>query len=404
MPTIAYIHPAPWALGGASRSLYLLLKHLDRGRFRPLVYLPDEGPCRALFESLDVPVKVVPQGLFMHSADGYRWYEILALARLPAGMTEATRLVLELKSARVDLVHLNAAPLIPAAKAAKTAQLPLVWHLREVLPRGYWGLRRNYVIGNLCRLADRIICISEDHFNQLPPGAPAQVIYNSVDFDEIDASAARTMVARSRHGLEDGARYVGYIGYVGAAKGVFTFLEAAAEVCRSLPELPIRFLIIGHQGLRLRRYLPHQIIGIGPEFPYHRALRLTKELGLQDRVTFTGYVEDIYPLMRNLDVVVNPSHYQSIERPALEGQALGLPVVAANLGRASGIMRHDQTGLVVPPGDAAALAGAMIELLKDPELARRLAGAGATHAREAFDARKNARRIEQVYDEILQPS
>jgi glycosyltransferase involved in cell wall biosynthesis len=125
----------------------------------------------------------------------------------------------------------------------------------------------------------------------------------------------------------------------------------------------------------------------------------TQEAALGASVRFLGFLEDLESFWRSVDVFFLPSAFEAMGTVLLDAMARGIPIVATRIGGIPEIVRHDQEGLLAPPGDAAALADALVELRRNPELARRLGDAGRTRARE-FDARRTAERTRALYDSL----
>jgi rhamnosyl/mannosyltransferase len=169
---------------------------------------------------------------------------------------------------------------------------------------------------------------------------------------------------------------------------------------------------------RLRAYkgLPHllealvhvdanlALVGDGPE--RRRLQRLTRRLGLSDRVHFTGHLPDaaLPAAYQAADLFVLPSHLPSeaFGLVMVEAMASGLPVVCTELGTGTSVVvRHGQTGLVVPPADPAALADALRHLLADDALRRRLGRAGLQRARDEFAADVYVQRTLDAYADVL---
>jgi glycosyltransferase involved in cell wall biosynthesis len=175
---------------------------------------------------------------------------------------------------------------------------------------------------------------------------------------------------------------VGVVARLQPEKGVATFLEAAARVSKFSPET--RFLVAGDGPLR------EELQG------------LAERLGMEDRVLFLGYRSDARALMELLDVLVVPSMTEGSPLIVLEAMAAGLPVVASDVGGVPDQARHGEEGLLVPPGDPEALAGAMGELLRDPRRARRLGAAGRRRTENGFSHETLVRRIEGVYRAVLE--
>ncbi len=154
----------------------------------------------------------------------------------------------------------------------------------------------------------------------------------------------------------------------------------------------------------LRADFPHvtlEIAGKGPE-------QLTiqnevKSLGLDDRVTFLGWCGDILPVLRGWDIFVQPSLEEGFGIAPLTAMAAGVPVVASAVGGLPELIKHGQTGWLVPPGDPPALADALRVFLGDQQLRLKFAAAGRYRARSRFSAEQMVGAISDVYDSVCQP-
>ena len=175
---------------------------------------------------------------------------------------------------------------------------------------------------------------------------------------------------------------VGVVARLQPEKGVATFLKAAARVSKASPEA--RFLVVGDGPLR------EELLG------------LAGRLGMEDRVRFLGYRTDARALIGLLDVLVVPSLTEGSPLIVLEAMAAGVPVVASAVGGIPDQARHGEEGLLVPPGDPEALAGAMGELLRDPSRARLLGAAGRRRTENEFSHETLVRRIEGIYRAVLE--
>jgi glycosyltransferase involved in cell wall biosynthesis len=142
------------------------------------------------------------------------------------------------------------------------------------------------------------------------------------------------------------------------------------------------------------------LAGDGPEREPLR--RLAQRLGVADRVTFLGFVPRaaVPGLLASADVQVLPSIYEELGTAVLEGMRIGVPLVASETGGLPSLVTHGVTGLLVPPGDAAALAGALRRLLADRELAARLADQARRESRD-YSWTALAERVLAVYRRVL---
>lgn len=129
-----------------------------------------------------------------------------------------------------------------------------------------------------------------------------------------------------------------------------------------------------------------------------------RRLGIGERVHFLGYRSDIPALLAEADLFVLPSLYEGLPLSVLEAMAAGLPVIATAIGGTEEAIVHGETGLLVPPGDPAALARAIRLALSDADLARRIAAAGKERAHREFSADLMAERVTRVYDDLLSPT
>ena len=130
---------------------------------------------------------------------------------------------------------------------------------------------------------------------------------------------------------------------------------------------------------------------------------LVKRWGLQSRVTFTGRLstEELVRRYNKAEILVSPSVYEGFGLPAAEAMACGVPVVATTAGAFPEVVADGETGWLVAPGDAPALAGAIKRLMADPAERKRMGDAGRRRMQERFTWRETARKTVALYEEIL---
>jgi glycosyltransferase involved in cell wall biosynthesis len=125
------------------------------------------------------------------------------------------------------------------------------------------------------------------------------------------------------------------------------------------------------------------IVGDGPQRAELEALRT--QLGLEDRVRLEGDRRDVPAVLADADAFVLSSRSEGLPVSVLEAMAAGLPVVASAVGGVGELVVDGETGMLVPPADAEALAAALATIVADPALRRRLGEAGHGRAEELFD-------------------
>ena len=154
-------------------------------------------------------------------------------------------------------------------------------------------------------------------------------------------------------------------------------------------------------GIAARHPSVHVLcFGRGPqEQELSRQLRAE---GLDSRVQLVGYRDDLAELLPGLDLLVHPAQREGLGVAVLEALSAGVPVIAAAVGGIPDIIEHGVHGLLVAPGDARALTGALEQLLADPELRRRLSLAGRERVRSEFSVERMCRGNLAVYEQILE--
>jgi glycosyltransferase involved in cell wall biosynthesis len=160
-------------------------------------------------------------------------------------------------------------------------------------------------------------------------------------------------------------------------KGHIVLLRAFAEAQKEVPNLEL------------------EIAGRGPLEPALRAL--ARELGLADSVRFLGYVSPIQAAIERAAIVVVPSLGEGFGMVALEAMERARPVIAAEIGGLGELVRHGETGLLVPPAEVEPFAQAIVELTRDPVRLVAMGEAGRRRALERFLERRCTDRTELLY-------
>lgn len=174
---------------------------------------------------------------------------------------------------------------------------------------------------------------------------------------------------------------IGTVARLWPEKGHAYLLSAATQVLRQRPRC--RFVFVGD--------------GIEEHDLRHRVARL----GIADRVMFAGLRSDIPQVLAQFDLFVLPSLKEGLPIAILEAMAVGIPVVATAVGNVPTVVRHGDTGLLVPPANVDALADAILRALGDPEQTARRVRAARALIESDHSARTMAFRTEAVYAQVL---
>lgn len=339
--------------------------------------LPDHGELAADLRGAGVEVLVRPLAVLRRAllspaglgAVGARW------AADAAGLARLAR------ARHAAIVHSNTSVVLGGAPAARVAGARHVWHVREI----YAGFERWFPVHRrLLLTADALPCVSEAARAQMAPARHAEVLHDGLALHPVPHDRAR---ARAALGLPGDAFVCAVLGRISPWKGQDLLSRALAEPA-------------------LRDAVAVAVVA-GAAWPgeerHERALHtLAAELGLGDRLVLLGFRDDPGEVYAAADVVVVPStRPDPLPNAALEAAAAGCCVVAAAHGGLPEIVRDGATGLLVPPGDAPALARALAALDADPERRARLGAAAATDVRERFAPARLLERVQALYDRLL---
>lgn len=357
-------------IGGTERQVANLALRIDSSRFDlHLACLRNMGELRQELESLQVPRPVFDIG---------RLYT-------PKTMWQAIRLGYYIRRHLIQVVHTYGFyPNVFAVPAARLAGASIV--VASIRDRGdILTPTQRWIQKCVCRLADCVLVNAETIRDVLIEQGyrPDKifVIRNGIMLSRF-GRRERGAELRRELGLPPAAPLVFVFSRLNGMKGIEYFLEAAAMIAPNFPD--VRFLVVG-DGAKRKELEAHAV-----------------SLGLSSRVTFTGFRTDVPDLLPEATVSVLPSLSEGLSNSLLESMASGVPVVAGRVGGNPEIIEHDTSGLLVPPRDSAALAGAISRLLQDRELAARLGEAGKRRVAEVFSMERSVGEVERLYERLVE--
>ena len=351
-------------LGGGEIALLNLVRTIDRRRFSLVVILFSDGPLREELEKSQIETIVFPlnAGIVDTRKDNLGGGTLLRVLDAFLVLGFIWKLSRELKRQRSDIVHTNSLKAdILGGLAGRLAGIPVLWHVRD-------RIADDYLPSSVARV-----------FRWLARIVPKQVITNSFATletmkrgGETDTSAmtdagfcvvhdGTEVLPINSQIPENGKLVVGLVGRISPWKGQHIFLRAIGLIRDRFPD--VRFQIIGS--------------ALFSEAEYEKEIRaLCTSLNLDDVVEFMGFRDDVADLVSKMDLLVHASTTgEPFGQVILEGMAAGKPVVATRGGGVPEFVDDPATGLLVPMGDAKAMADAMARFLRDPVL-RRETGAG----------------------------
>lgn len=365
-------------------SLLLLLKNLDRALYQPIVVCPLKGSLARELGKISVTFEEIDFHQVRRTLNPVRL--LIAIFFFFRHMTRIFQIV---HSQNIKLVHANSLKsAIISGLSARLASVPLVWHVRDFLPVGFF---RQLLIRLAYLLATQVIVNSKAVGKIFKSGrknssVKVKVIYNCIDPDLYNPNVDRNGL-RQELNIGIDIALIGFIGRIHPEKGLEYLIVAAKEVIEVVPE--VRFLIVGDTAL-------------GKEEYQKRMRGLSVELGLADKILFLGYRKEVVEIIAALDILVLPSLREPFGLVSLEAMAMKKPVVATNTGGSPEVVIDGKTGLLVSPRDSCALSSAIIKLLKDKELERRMGATGRKRVINFFSPESTISSVQEMYNKILE--
>jgi glycosyltransferase involved in cell wall biosynthesis len=381
-------------MGGGEIALLNLVRHLDPEKVTSVVVVGTDGALvDRLRPEIEVYVLPLPSRVGASKKDSLGIGSLFQIREVLGLLGYIWRLAGFIRSHKVDLVHTNSLKAdVIGGLAGRLARRPVIWHVRDRIEDDYLPRPVVRIFRLMCRVVPSyVIANSAATLRTIRPNASG-----TEDDDGVERSGARMSVVHDgtlaappagEGGTRNDFFRIGLIGRISPWKGQHVFLRAAAEVAKRFPEA--RFVIIG--------------AALFGERGYEREVReLPSRLGIESAVEFTGFREDIHAAIAELDIVVHASTTgEPFGQVIIEGMAAGKPVVATNGGGVPEIVADGRTGILVPMGDAPAMADAICAMLSDPGQARAMGVRARERVESHFTIELTARRVESVYREML---
>ena len=366
-------------VGGAEALVVPFARRLDRQRFQLIV-------C-ALSTIAGNPIeqRLRDEGIAVVNLGARSLRDVGAFRRLE-------RLV---RAERIDLVHAHLTySAIWSALLSRRTGIPSVasLHVAPAASRAVQATRRQKVLTTIrdllmrfavSRWSSRVIMVSDALRDlYLAEGgirpSKIRVVRNGIEVERFEHDPAET---RNRlldeFGLLPGVPVVATVSVLREGKGIDVLLDAARQVTEA------SFLIVGD----------------GPKAEEWR--QLAARNGVAARVRWAGHRDDVDALLAGCDLFAHPTFSDAFPTVLLEAMAAGLPVVASKVGCIPEIVEHEITGVLVPPGDAGRLAGALADLLAQRGRARDMGERGRSVARQQFSIEAWIGRLTDVYGEVV---
>ena len=373
-------------IGGGQRSLLLLLNLLDKARFTPFVGCLSDSSFAAEVEKIAVSVIPLSLPAAHNKTDKVKRFTLRDLLEDFRQLRVIVELHRAVKRHAIDLIHANSLSVaLLGGIVARINRIPILMHKRYATSYG--------ILDKLCeRLLHRVILVSEATRWDFASAEKQTLIYNGVDLDAFQASPQEIETLQTElfsDDKPDAAVLVGVVTRITPEKGIHVLVSAIRKL---KGKANVKLLIVG-----------------GPYFEkdveYMDTLKQeVADLGIEDSVIFTGFLADTRIVTSLLDIVLVPSIIpEACPRTIIEAMAVGKPVIATPLGGSKELVTPE-TGILVPPEDALAVADAITTLAADQERLAAMGNAARDRAVQLFSSEKNTALTEAVYAELLAAS
>ena len=367
-------------IGGPSIHVVLLTAGLSERYETTLVIGAEEdheGSFAELARSKGVRPEVVPTlGRSIHP-----WNDFVSFLAI-------CRLLLRVKP---HVVHTHTAKAGALGRlAALVTGTPIVIHtFHGTVFSGYFGRVGSTIYRSvervLARITDVAIAVSpkvaaELDAQGIAPKNGVRVVPLGLDLDPFRDHNTQGFL-RARLGLGNDATLIGCVGRLVPIKDIPNLLQACAQLCFERPNVHLA------------------IVGDGVE--RSRLEQRAGELGIRERVHFTGFVSELPEVFADLDLAVNSSLNEGTPVALIEAMAAGVPVIATSVGGSPDLLRGGDWGALVPPQNPEALASAMAQILRDSKEARKRADAIRDEVIEAYRAERLVDDIDLLYRELM---
>jgi glycosyltransferase involved in cell wall biosynthesis len=357
--------------GGAEQQLFELVKGIDKARFETLVVPLYSG------KYMESEFKKIP-GARIVSLRRKGKFDFIYLFRV----------LRFLRRMKVDVVQPFLTPatffgLLPAILCRTPVKIVTE---RSAELKGHFNYQLYLKVEDfLSRSADWIVSNSKAGQESVQkrgiPRDRTKVIYNGINLERLKADQDNIKQLKRQLNISETTKVVGIMGSLSPVKDHATFLKAAVIINRDTPDT--RFAILGDGPLR------------------HDLENLSQELGIASKTIFLGHQRDVVNYLSLFDVAVLTSKTEGCSNSLLEAMALGKPVVATDVGGNRELVRQGYNGILVPFGDAEAVAKATLSLVHDPKVSREMGQRAKEMVVNQFSLKNMVQQYQSLYSETL---
>jgi len=366
-------------LYGSNKSLLDLISELNNQEVKSHIVTPQEGLLKQIIEPKKTPLKILPVTWWMTT----KKFSVSRLwqffRKLYISQTNFDHFI---KLWDIDLIYSNSSVFPVGRLAAIRNNIPHIWHLREF---GDLDFSLKYILPkllcrNFIRKSQAIICNSEavrKHYFQGKSQNNVSVIYNGI---ASKAEFEALYQIKNKNKQNESFTFL-MVGAISPKKGQETAIKALAKLKKN--------------GINAKLI----ITGSGKDNYIQTCKQLVRKLGIEEDVSFTGYISDPYEVYFKSDCLLMCSEYEAFGRVTAEAMSACLPVIGRNSGGTPEVIADGETGILYNTFDE--LVAEMIKLVQNPEIGIQMGLAGWQRAKNLFNIEDYAANVYQVIQSVM---
>ncbi|MFA5074986.1 MAG: glycosyltransferase family 4 protein [Candidatus Babeliales bacterium] len=408
---ILYIHHGK-GLGGAPLSLLYLIENLDKSKYEPIVLFLHDSPVVDLYKSRNIKI-FGPVNLrdFAHTKIfWYRWYNLKNFLKACFDNYKILKTQADFWIAKIepDIVHLNTSSLIAWAKVARKRNIPVIWHIREPLAAGYFGIRRKIIQNFVKKYATKIVPICKNDSLPWQNNSKVNIVFNAVDNkifdkDNLDKNFEQNFLFKNN--LDKNAPKILFLGGLSREKGTLEIFNIFEKLLKKVPDA--KLLVAGYFDLKInnifniKRYFPVDRYKLKIKKVLDKAVRMdstgSPRTALKENIIFLGPIKTVSQIMSISDVIVFPATVGHFARPIIEAGFMAKPVIASKISPLDELVIDNKTGFLVDIKDTNLWAEKLENLLLNKSLNKQMGENAYNFCTQNFNIDMHVKKIENIY-------
>lgn len=382
--------------GGATRSLFLLLKSMRTEPFEFIIYSigcnSDDVKTELLKYVLDF--KIVK----LKTISVNQVYKESFLKYVINSRISCKKFVDQLKEDNIQILHINSTvfPQLPEW-IKKKSNIKVIVHLREWLSEGSDGIIQRFMVRKIKDYSDALIAISSNEANLFKSHNNIIVIPNPFDFTNISKVENNF---RETQNINNDTLLIGMFSHFSAAKGHLTFIRSINLIMEKTKcTHNLKFLIVGFRDKRTWLKLLVKKLILKPDYT-NTILKTINKLHLNGKIILIPYTNDVFSILKAVDIVIRPADSADPwGRDIIEAMAFGKPVIAT--GYSDFFIKNNITGFLIPPKDPETLAEHIERMILDKNLREKIGSAAHNFIRKKCDILEYSKLIKEIYLSLI---